>query len=117
MDGARVAIFEDHEGIREILSLGLITNGHTVMLQAGSMNAARTALIDLTENDFDIAIVDGNLDGGTISGEDGAEITRIIRQKAANVAIIGFSASSPVEGADLDAGKDINGVINLITGL
>lgn len=117
MDGARVAIFEDHEGIREILSLGLTTHGHTVTLQAGSMDAARDALQVITDDDFDIAIVDGNLDGGKISGEDGAEIASLIRQKAAKVAIIGFSASLPVEGAHVDVGKDINGVINHITGL
>lgn len=117
MDGARVAIFEDQEGIREILRRGLSSNGHTVTFQAESMDAARNALEGVNENDFDIAIVDGNLDSDTISGEDGAEIASLIRRKAANVAIIGFSASAPVVGADVDVGKDIRGVINHIAGL
>lgn len=117
MNGARVAIFEDQEAIREILSLSLTTRGHMVTLEAESMEAARSALDLISEDDFDVAIVDGNLDVGTISGENGAEIASLIRQKAARVAIIGFSASSPVEGADSDAGKNIKTVVDLIASL
>lgn len=81
MDHARVAVFEDQESIRQILSLSLSARGHTVALEACDMDAARNLIETLEEDSFDVAVVDGNLGEGTVSGDDGAEIARLLRQK------------------------------------
>lgn len=117
MECARVAIFEDNEDVRLLLSLNLGACGHSVAVEAESMDAARSVIETSSDDAFDVAIVDANLDTGTIKGEDGDEIARLLRQKAARVAIISFSASHHVEGADSDAGKDIKTVVELIASL
>lgn len=117
MEGARIAIFEDNEDVRTLLSLNLGMFGHSVAVAAESMDAARSAIETSGDDDFDVAIVDANLDPGTVRGENGDEIARLLRQKAARVAIISFSASHHVEGSDVDAGKDVNTVVELIATL
>lgn len=117
MDGARVAVFEDNEDIRTLLSLNLGAYGHSVTVEAETMDAARSIIETSADDAFDVAVVDANLDPGVVMGENGDEIARLLRQKVSKVAIISFSASCHVAGADCDAGKDIKTVVDLIASL
>ncbi len=108
MDGAKVGIFEDHKGWCEVLTEILEENGHTVVAIACSMNEARTAIDGLGEGSLDVAVVDGNLNPNTDTGDDGAEITRLLKERLGGIVIIGFSGGNDVEGVDHSVSK--NGV-------
>lgn len=117
MDGARVAVFEDNEDIRALLSINLGVSGHSIAVEVESMSEARSVIEASDDDSFDVAVVDANLDPGVVMGENGDEIARLLRLKVGRVAIISFSASHFVLGADSDAGKDIRTVLDLISKL
>jgi len=68
------------------------------------MDGARELIASLVKGSFDVAIVDGNL-CDSASGRDGAEITRLLREKLGGVTVIGFSGGHDVVGVDFSVPK------------
>ena len=106
MDGARVGIFEDRKVWHEFLAEIVEEDGHSVAVSANSMEEARAAIEGLEDGTLDVAVVDGSLDPNKDNGADGAEITRLLREKLGTVTVIGFSASNEVAGVDHNVSKD-----------
>lgn len=105
MNGAKVGIFEDDQDWHEILTEIVEENGHRVAVSAKSMDEAREAIESLEEGSLDVAIVDGNLNPNTRTGADGAEVTRLLREKLGNLTVIGFSGSNEINGVDVSVKK------------
>jgi DNA-binding response OmpR family regulator len=105
MEGARVGIFEDDTRWVSLLKDVIEEHGHTVAVAAGSIEEARAAIEELDEDALDVAVVDGNLDPDVRTGDDGAEISRLLQGKLGSVTIIGFSGNQPVFGADYNVFK------------
>lgn len=106
MDGAKkIGIFEDDEDWYEILTEIVEKNGHRVAASAKSMDEARTTIESLEEGSLDVAVVDGNLNPNTSTGADGAEVTRLLREKLGNITVIGFSGSNEIHGVDVSVKK------------
>lgn len=104
MEGAKVGIFEDSDTWQGILTRIVERGGHEVQLTATTMEEARAALAELTPGLLDVAIVDGNLDEDSFSGDDGREITAQLHE-IGGVVVIGFSGSREVDGADYTVRK------------
>ncbi len=106
MENARIAVFEDSKVIRHLLKQVVEKNGHSVIAEAAELH---TAVEVVNTYDFDVAIVDGNLDTDRIDCSDGKDIISELRSKRPETAIIWFS-SIPAETVhadyDADAGKD-----------
>lgn len=105
MEKAKVGIFEDNKDWHEILTEIVEDNGHSVAASAKSMDEARATIEALEEGSLDVAVVDGNLNPYTSTGADGAEVTRLLREKLGNITVIGFSGSNEVVGADFSVRK------------
>lgn len=114
MKKARVAIFEDNALISECLLEALTGAEHEIVLHAPTMAAARLAIEQLTPEELDVAVIDGNLDKGQISGQNGNEIATALRANLGDIMLIGFAASGDVEGVDVNVRKDIMGVVRSI---
>ncbi|HSW91807.1 MAG TPA: hypothetical protein VLG09_04130 [Candidatus Saccharimonadales bacterium] len=106
MENAKVGIFEDTADWQDILKGIVEMNGHQVTLSITSMDAARITIPALPEDVLNVALVDGNLNTKTASGADGAEISRLLKEKFGEaITVIGCSGSHVVEGADFNASK------------
>ncbi|MGB4768304.1 MAG: hypothetical protein WBP22_03530 [Candidatus Saccharimonas sp.] len=115
-----IAIFEDNRLFVTLMQTVLVKRGYEIVLCCYSLSDAQYRL---QTNDagrlqrgleIDIAIVDGNL-SGAVNGEDGKEICRILRQVNPKPLIIGNSGSGAVQGADIQAEKDIGRLMAIIT--
>ncbi len=102
MDNARVALFEDDPTVSDALARRLQRHGHTVVVHAADMDEAKHVIENLNDGEVDVAIVDGNLGSG--SG-DGAIITSLLKDKQADLPVVGNSANGKVAGADFNAEK------------
>lgn len=95
MKDGKVAIFEDDDvmrrGLRDLVAL----SGNEVVIAASTLAESQESIRDRV-NEYghlalDIALVDGNLDGGE-SGEDGAAIAKLLsRYGDKDLAIINIS--------------------------
>lgn len=98
---AKILAVEDEQAIRDMLSLSLERNGHTVIAVA-SVADAKKVLVDV---EIDIALVDWMLPGG-----NGLEFVRLLRTEKAtrNMPVIMLTARTDEEDvtAGLDAGAD-----------
>jgi hypothetical protein len=81
-------------------------------LQARSLIESETLLDSVNEDVLDVALVDGNLDEGSISGNDGEAITQLLHEKFKGIVVIGISGTGEVRGADVQCSKV--GMINKI---
>ena len=121
MDKARVAIFEDHEMVADSLTRGLEWMGHSAVATAKTLGEAEQLIANLAEDGLDLAIVDGNLTRGDISGRDGANITRLLKGKFSGIVVIGMSGNNEVEGADHQIikgqGNDLQAIESIIAKL
>ena len=115
----RIAIFEDNRLFATLLQTVLVKRGYEIVLCCYSLSDAQYRL---QTNDagrlqrgleIDIAIVDGNL-SGAVNGEDGKEICRILRQVNPKPLIIGNSGNGAVQGADIQAEKDLGLLMSAI---
>ncbi len=108
MENAKVAIFEDREELRRLLSNQLVTTGHQVVAEADSLRAAGQVINHLAPGDIDIALLDGNFTPGRLDSGEGRTIARLLRARLGEtVRIINISYSeAPIEGADIQIPKD-----------
>lgn len=106
MEHAKIGVFDDTDFIRGIFRELLELDGHSVVVEADSVESSQVA-IETTEQDaMDVAIVDGNFSGTRLDSAEGAEIARTIRSRLPDVIIIGISSAAPIEGADINYSKD-----------
>jgi len=105
MERAKVGIFEDVALIRDGLRGELEHAEHTVELEVATMVDAREEIAQLQPGALDVAVVDGNLASGTKSGQDGAEITALLKGVDEAIRVIGYSGSANVAGADVNFPK------------
>lgn len=117
MEKARLAVFEDSYNIREMLRIASEMAGHVVVAEAVTVDEA---LHIVSTNDFEIAIIDGNLNPGKIDCSDGKTILAEIRQRRPQATVVWFS-NVPSEtvsvDCDIDIGKDVFGVMEAIEAL
>ncbi len=106
MENARIVHFEDDESFRKLCEIYVDKMfGHQVLYSIASMDQAREFIEGLETGQVDVAIIDGNLNSRTISGNDGAEIVELLHAKDPRVTTIGFSGGGDVPGANLQVGK------------
>lgn len=91
---AKVFIAEDDENYMEFYEEILQEGGHTVVRKTTTISEALSAVEELEEGDINVALVDGNLNEWDASGQDGAEITKAIKEKDKTVTVIGVSGLS-----------------------
>ena len=106
MDNARIILIEDDPTLRDDFRANLEVSGHKVVAQAGSVETAALLVDNLTPDDVDIAIVDGNLSEGSADGSDGERVAEDIHQRLGGVIVIGASMDGEVRGADRNVPKD-----------
>ena len=95
---ARLLLLEDHDGIRELVRIGLERDGHFTTCTARS---AREAGAALTRDCPDVAVLDLSL-----PDMDGVEVVRQIRAHCATTRIVAFSGSSERRDQAREAGAD-----------
>jgi DNA-binding response OmpR family regulator len=114
MENARIAVFEDKETIRNFLCAAVETTSHSIIGEAATL---QDALQLIEDEEFDVAIVDGNLHPENGYCEDGKEIVAQVRAKKHAAKIIWFSAQ-PAKSVnievDIDTGKDIFGAVEAV---
>jgi len=106
MDKARIILIEDDPELRDDFKRNLEVSGHKVIGQAGTVETAAKLVDNLTPDDVDIAIVDGNLRRGVTDGTDGERVSEDIHQRLGGVVVIGASMDGVVRGADMNVPKD-----------
>ena len=117
MENARIVVFEDDPKVVKMLQTSADMTNQEIVGVANTLDESLN-LIDLTE--FDAAIVDGNLDSGTLDCSDGRKIVDAIRTKREGAVIVWFS-SITAEDANveieprLDIGKDVFGALEAIS--
>lgn len=107
MENARIGIIEDDTAARLVLRRSLELFGHTVADEhiATSMPEALGMLGRLVTGELDIAVVDGNLTSGVLTGTDGAQVVSLFQEEFPDIITIGHSANGEVQGADLQVPK------------
>lgn len=114
MKEAKIAVFEDSELIQTMFQRAAESANHTIVATAQTLEESER-VIDLT--DFDVAVVDGNLDSDGVSCGDGLRIISKIRSQKVGAKIIWFStipATAVNAESDFDTGKDVFGALDLI---
>lgn len=112
VNALRIALFEDDASLVADMSTLLRRRGYEVVLICESMTQVYEALgVDRSGKlingiTFDVAVVDGNLGQG-LTGQDGAEICHRLQFISPLPHIIGNSGAGPVQGAHVQAYKDI----------
>ena len=91
---AKVFIAEDDEDYTEMYEEVLQEGGHVVVRKAATLKEAMSTIEELEKGDINVALVDGNLNEFDSSGKDGARVTKAIKEKDANVTVIGVSGLS-----------------------
>ncbi len=104
VEKANVFIIEDERDWRSTIRGLLEDEGHLVVGEATSKQAALSAVSKFEELGVQIATLDANLDPADTSGKDGQEILAAIRAGAPKVKTICI-AFKPFPGADKDLKK------------
>jgi CheY-like chemotaxis protein len=94
MEGARIAIFEDSEEVRFLLSENLKSGGHTVVLEAGTIEGSLNAIEASQPGSLDLALVDYTFEGK----EGGPIIVDKILEKLGRIAILNISSIYEIQG-------------------
>jgi DNA-binding NarL/FixJ family response regulator len=102
---ARIVWFEDDVDFLSTWEMFLKINGHDVVRTVGTKSEAERALDTLEADGIQVAILDGNLSVGDMSGADGAYFAEQIRSRYPKIGIIGNSTREPVRGADVQSSK------------
>ncbi len=102
---AQVFYVDDDDDSREAFSEYLVDSGHIVVETAGSLAEALSKIPDLGKKGVNVAIVDGNLREGDISGSDGETVAQQIRAQHPNITIIGHSSRESIGAADINCPK------------
>ncbi len=101
MERAKVAVIDDEISWQNQLTRAIEQGGHTVELCAGSVSEVQN-FVDNPDASLDVAVVDGNLSEDSYGGEDGAEVTQMLKERFVGITIVGFTSSyDGVEGADI----------------
>lgn len=109
MSDRKFWVFEDDPTNQVLFGEFVEIAGGIVSDFSSTMEHATSLIEDAELEAVNFAIVDGNLRSGDISGEDGNEISRLLREKfGGNIAIIGASGSNEVVGADINVGKPVD---------
>lgn len=122
MEGARVAVIEDREQLRQMMCMLLEHHGHEVVAEAGTLEEA-LSLVDAMAEGFvevDVVLLDGNLQPAAELGDDARQVSERIRERSVGAAILGFSAGSMAQyGVEVtaDPGKDPIAVVEAIAAL
>lgn len=106
MENARIGIFDDTDFVRGLFREYLELDGHTIVLEADSVESSKASIETMEPDAMDVAIVDGNFSGTRLDSAEGAEIARMLRNRLPGVFIIGVSSAAPVEGADINYSKE-----------
>lgn len=95
----------DQEQIRWILE----KNGHSIVVEAETLDEALLQIPELREKGVNVAIVDGNLTEGVGSGEDGRRVTERIKElHGEEIQVVSHSATEKSYGyGDAFVAKDI----------
>lgn len=101
--------------MRELLYRMAEITGHTIVAEAVDVDTANDVIDDV---EFDVAVVDGNLEGSKdFSCEDGKAVVNAIRSRRQGAKIIWFSSIRLPQaevGYDFDSGKDVVSVMEAI---
>jgi DNA-binding NtrC family response regulator len=105
VENARIAWFEDDGDFLRTWKIFLEIEGHQVVKTAGERSEAERALETFEAEGIQVAILDGNLNKGDMSGADGAYFAEQIKTRYPKIGIIGNSTRGPVRGADVQSTK------------
>ena len=112
-ENTKVFHAEDHSMVRRTVSIvAERLGGHSVVATATSYEEALEMIDQLDELDVNVAIIDGNLTKGKNTGEEGAAIAHLIKEKHPHITTIGLSLN-PVEGVDIMIEKGSDDVARL----
>lgn len=90
-ENARIFIVEDAPGVSYLAKKVLEESGHEVPLQAESLPEALAFVPRLKTERINVAVVDGNLEPGSLEGADGRMVAGKIRAEGLGISIICFS--------------------------
>lgn len=110
---ARVFAAEDNADFLDNIDFVLDMAGHSLVLQATTLEEALAVIRTLPEHGIQVASVDGNLTKNVKTGSDGRQMVEAIRNFAPGVKIVGMSGES-MENVDIDLGKDKIGELGKI---
>ena len=112
---ARIFLAEDFPAVREAVRQLLANSGHTVILEAGTLQEALEKTKQAQKNEVNVGLIDGSLSGGP---SDGPKIAEALRKAVPGVKIVSFSGDSDVDWGDINPGKNnIAKIGDIITNL
>lgn len=122
MEGARIAVIEDREQLRQAMRLLLEHHGHEVVAEAADLDEALALVDDMADGvvKADVMLLDGNLQPATDTGEDARLISERVLNRGLAIAVLGFSLGSMHRyGVEVtaDPGKDPIAVVEAIAAL
>lgn len=103
-DKARVLVVEDDKDYQSFIKEFLEDAGHEVVLTAGNLPDALSAIKRLAELKINVVTIDGNLDEDEYRGYDGRAVLKAVKDSGVDVKTVGMSGNS-VQGVDIDLGK------------
>ena len=102
----RVAIFEDEEGLRNLIRSFFNIHGFEIVGEAGSRSEADQLIDQLRPDGLDLATVDNNLKPKEYSNTDGEHLTARLHTECTGVVVVGISGLGEVVGADYNVAKE-----------
>lgn len=115
----RIALFEDDEWLVDNLTRLLESMGHQIVFSCQTLSESEQMLVSNDEgrlangHEIDLAIVDGDLKFGMLL-QDGAKICRLLKNLQPRPLIIGNSGGGSVEGADKQAHKKLDTLLEFL---
>lgn len=114
---AKVFLVDDNEGYRDTVKIVLRgVTGHEVVAEAGSLVDALNEIPNLLKKGVNVAILDGNLTPGDISGDDGRTIASEIHKQAPEIKVI-VNSTEPYDFGDRFVKKDIRELAEAVTAI
>lgn len=97
MEGARVFLVEDDEGLHAEARQVLLDAGHVVVLAAKNWGEVESAILQISDKGINLGVIDGHISRSARDCSDGKAIARHLRERIDGIEIIAFTRSSEYE--------------------
>lgn len=101
---AKVFIAEDNKMWRGIIKRRLSSSGHTIVLEAGSLEEALENVNLAREREVNVGVLDGSLNEDILT-EDGLRIAHALRKEVPGIKIVSLSGR-PADWGDVNLKKE-----------
>ncbi|MFH1462619.1 MAG: response regulator [bacterium] len=114
MENARVFVVDDQESMRALVGAILNSSGHTVVLEASSLEGALEQVEAVKEQGVNLAILDACLRDPRVA-TDGPRIAQVLKKESmGEIRIVTFSSHDGVTWGDKNLKKPLTHVSELV---